>query len=52
MPKKDFKESLSVKMDYAVFNNYVREQLSKEVVNDKDFKVEERLFNIEKFLKE
>lgn len=39
-------------MDYAVFNNYVREQLSKEVVNDKDFKVEERLFNIEKFLKE
>jgi len=48
--KKDFKEALSVKMDYVIFNNYLKEQLSKEVVNDKEFKIEERLFMIEKNL--
>jgi hypothetical protein len=51
LPKKDFKEALSVKMDYVVFNNYVKEQLQKDVVNDTEFKTEERLYTIEKSLK-
>lgn len=48
---KDHKDSISSKMDYVLFNDYVKTQLQKDAVNDKEFRIEERLFQIEKNIK-
>ena len=45
--KKDFREALSVKMDHAIFNDWCKQQLNNESLNDKEFKTEERLFTLE-----
>ena len=37
-------------MDFLVFNEYIRKQLEKEAVNDKEMKTDERLFKIEQRL--
>lgn len=44
---REFKEAVSVKMDFAFFNEYIKQQQQNEIVNDKEFKTEERLFAIE-----
>lgn len=39
--------ALQPKLDFLVFNEYIRKQLEKEAVNDKEMKTDERLFKIE-----
>ena len=49
--KKDYKEGNAHKLDYDVFNNYVKTQIQKEAVNEQEFKIEERLHKLETGLK-
>jgi len=46
--KRELRDQLSVKMDYAIFNDYCRQQQNDEALNDKEFKTDERLFLLEK----
>ena len=36
-----------MKVDYIMFNDYKKEQIQKEALNDKEFKNDERMFMIE-----
>lgn len=45
--KKELREQICVKMDYAVFNDYVKQRQNDEALNDKEFKTDERLFLLE-----
>ena len=48
LTKSDYKEKSKMKLDHVVFNNWIKDQLQKEATNDREFKIDERLFNIEK----
>ena len=50
MTKQEFREKSLNKLDSAIFSNYVKDQLQKEATNDREFKVDERLFTIEQKL--
>jgi len=41
---------MCLKMDWASFNEYVKKLQENDAVNDKEFKTEERLFQIEQKL--
>ena len=48
--QKDFKEALSVKLDYVFFKEHLKQQSENNSMNDKGFKVEERIFILEQKL--
>lgn len=48
--KTEFDNKIAVKMDHAIFNEYVKKQLQNDAMNDKEFKTDERLFLIEQRL--
>ena len=45
--KTDMDLALKPKMDFVLFNDYLRKQLAKESVNTKEMLTDERLFKIE-----
>lgn len=45
--KKEHKENLKLKLDFIIFNDYVKTQVQNEATNDKEFKNDERFFIIE-----
>lgn len=48
VPKAEYKETVGCKLDYVVFNEFVKRQQQAEQANTKEFKTDERLFTIEK----
>jgi hypothetical protein len=42
-----YREEIVNKLDYVMFNDYKKEQIQKEALNDKEFKTDERIFTIE-----
>ena len=45
--KDQLRDQISLKLDYAVFNEYMKKQQSADATNDKEFRTDERLFLIE-----
>ena len=45
--KTDLDLALKPKMEFVLFNDYLRKQLAKESVNTKEMMTDERLFKIE-----
>lgn len=48
----EHRKDAAKKLDYEVFNNYVKTQMQNQAVNEKEFKIEERLHNLERNTKE
>ena len=48
--KTDLELAIKPKMDFVLFNDYLRKQLAKESVNAKEMMTDERLFKIEQRL--
>ena len=46
--KEEFKDQISYKMDYSVFNDFQKRELEKNAIDDKEFKIDERFSNLEK----
>ena len=42
-----YQNEIKMKVDYVMFNDYKKEQIQKEALNDKEFKTDERIFMIE-----
>lgn len=45
--KTEFKEKTTLKLDFAIFNEYCRRQSENQMLNNKEFKTDQRLFTIE-----
>lgn len=48
--KQEFNDRVSVKLDHHIFNEYIKKQQQEQMVNDREFKVDQRLFLIEQGL--
>lgn len=48
--KQELKESLSLKMDFTYFKEYLKKQQQMEASNDKEIRNDERFFKIERQL--
>lgn len=49
--KATLKDQLTLKMDNALFHAYVKQQQQAEAVNDREMKVDERLYTLEQGVK-